>query len=79
MCGIVGLISPAGRQTHPDVIRAMRDLVSHRGPNDRGFASVDSATGTISSGIDGMFAIVICDSRKRSAAIARDRFGIKPL
>jgi asparagine synthase (glutamine-hydrolysing) len=29
--------------------------------------------------IDGMFAIVIYDSRKRSLVIARDRFGIKPL
>lgn len=53
MCGIVGLILPAGRKTLPDVIRALRDLVIHRGPDDRGFASVDSATGTISSGIDG--------------------------
>ena len=53
MCGIVGLISPAGRCANPTVVRAMRDLVGHRGPDDRGFASVDSATGAISTGIDG--------------------------
>ena len=162
MCGIVGLISPNGRSTSPDIVRNMHNLIGHRGPDDHGFASVDAATGSISaqiddsastalfgftrlsirdtshrghqpmisddgtvvilfngeiyntdqlakeylpqqtmnsgsdtelllrlyqsigitklaSVVDGMFAIVIYDSRKRSTVIVRDRFGIKPL
>ena len=162
MCGIVGLISPTGRSTSPDIVRNMHGLIGHRGPDDHGFASVDAATGSISTQIDetassalfgftrlsirdtshhghqpmisddgtvvmlfngeiynteqlkneylpqekmksgsdtelllklyqaigiaklaavvdGMFAIVIYDSRKRSTVIVRDRFGIKPL
>ena len=162
MCGIVGLISPIGQTANPDIVRTMRDLIRHRGPDDQGFVSIDSGTGAIHQNsedlststvlgftrlsirdtshrghqpmvsddgsvvilfngeayntdelkerylpnqemhsgsdtelllrlyqeigiekltpeIDGMFAIVIYDSRKRSVVIARDRFGIKPL
>lgn len=162
MCGIVGLFSSAGQTVNPNVVRTMRDMIRHRGPDDQGFASIDAESGAINQngdqpngsailgftrlsirdvshrghqpmvsddgsvvilfngevyntkelkekylpqqemhsgsdtelllrlyqkiGIeklaietDGMFAIVIYDSRKRSVVIARDRFGIKPL
>lgn len=37
MCGIVGLIySDSGRQCEPDIVMAMRDVVSYRGPDDAG-------------------------------------------
>jgi asparagine synthase (glutamine-hydrolysing) len=47
MCGIVGLISPARRTADPAVIHNMRNLITHRGPDDAGFTSIDAETGKI--------------------------------
>jgi asparagine synthase (glutamine-hydrolysing) len=47
MCGIVGLISPARRSADPSIIRNMRNLITHRGPDDAGFVSIDAESGKI--------------------------------
>ncbi|MGM0574189.1 MAG: asparagine synthase (glutamine-hydrolyzing) [Myxococcota bacterium] len=37
MCGIVGFVDPGGRTPDPErVLRAMRDVLTHRGPDDAG-------------------------------------------
>jgi asparagine synthase (glutamine-hydrolysing) len=46
MCGIVGEINCAGQKVDPAVLEAMRDRLSHRGPDDAGlFLTPDGAVG----------------------------------
>lgn len=46
MCGIVGEINCAGHKVSPAVLEAMRDRLSHRGPDDAGlFLTQDGAVG----------------------------------
>ncbi|MEE8045373.1 MAG: asparagine synthase (glutamine-hydrolyzing), partial [Dehalococcoidia bacterium] len=47
MCGIVGIAAPAGGPLDPATITRMRSLVTHRGPDDRGFSSIDFKNGQI--------------------------------
>jgi asparagine synthase (glutamine-hydrolysing) len=49
MCGIVGIAAPSGARINPEVISRMRSLVTHRGPDDNGFCSVDFGGGRICS------------------------------
>ncbi|MFA5393530.1 MAG: asparagine synthase (glutamine-hydrolyzing) [Candidatus Ratteibacteria bacterium] len=36
MCGIVGRIEKSGRETNPQILRRMADVLRHRGPDDEG-------------------------------------------
>jgi asparagine synthase (glutamine-hydrolysing) len=36
MCGIAGYIHLDGNQVRPVILRAMTDLLAHRGPDDEG-------------------------------------------
>jgi asparagine synthase (glutamine-hydrolysing) len=37
MCGIVGRIEKSGRETDPQVLRRMADVLRHRGPDEEGY------------------------------------------
>ncbi len=48
MCGIAGLASLSGKPVPPEAIKRMTDAISHRGPDDAGYAFFrvgDSSTG----------------------------------
>lgn len=46
MCGFVGIIRPPGEGISLDVLTAMRDIVSYRGPDDAGWTLLDSRSGS---------------------------------
>lgn len=52
MCGIVGIIAPPGKQFDQRTISNMRKLISRRGPDDSGYASIELAEGRIKTGDD---------------------------
>lgn len=148
MCGITAILRPAGLRDHePATLRAMRDALSHRGPDAATDAIVDGwaalghrrlsivdvggsaqplwsedrSIGVVFNGeiynfqglraqlverghvfsthgdgetlvhgyeewgdavcerLEGMWAFVLVDRRRRRALVARDRFGIKPV
>lgn len=41
MCGIVGCVNLKGSQNHTALVKAMADLIGHRGPDDQGFFFAD--------------------------------------
>jgi asparagine synthase (glutamine-hydrolysing) len=51
MCGIAGMVDFTGRPTNPEVLRAMTDTLTHRGPDDEGFYHSDSNGGGVSVGL----------------------------
>ena len=38
MCGIVGIVNFDGSPVEPEVLSEMRDVLTHRGPDDYGYA-----------------------------------------
>lgn len=44
MCGIAGIVDLAARDVSPRQLRAMADAIRHRGPDDEGYAFIDSAS-----------------------------------
>jgi asparagine synthase (glutamine-hydrolysing) len=50
MCGIVGITAPTSEPLGHETITRMRLLVSHRGPDDAGYCSVNFKSGHIQTG-----------------------------
>ena len=51
MCGIAGLIAPAGLPEFSRVLRSMSDSISHRGPDDEGFFETTANNGSCRIGL----------------------------
>ena len=47
MCGFVTIVTSPGQSVRGAVLQRMTDLLSHRGPDDAGFASVNPSTGAL--------------------------------
>jgi asparagine synthase (glutamine-hydrolysing) len=45
MCGIAGLIDLSGRPVEPALLRAMADVIHHRGPDDEGYLLIEHSSG----------------------------------
>jgi asparagine synthase (glutamine-hydrolysing) len=55
MCGIAGVISLEGRPLETDRLKAMTDVVAHRGPDDGGYLLADVRTGRAEALTDAAF------------------------
>jgi asparagine synthase (glutamine-hydrolysing) len=47
MCGIAGYILRDGSEKDPDILVRMTRKLRHRGPDDEGFAFIDTGTGQV--------------------------------
>ena len=45
MCGLVTIVTPPGREVSAEILEAMTTRLSHRGPDDFGYACIDPHSG----------------------------------